>query len=113
MGLKQHMQQYHPQQVMLGIDCYLRIDLMLGLYKNILKINWEEYFELDNTFATHATTNSEVFNHSKYASLLVKDGIADFFRNKHNKRPNVDADNPDVTINLHVNKSYLDDPIEA
>ena len=74
------------------------------LYKNILKINWEEYFELDNTFATHATTNSEVFNHSKYASLLVKDGIADFFRNKHNKRPNVDPDNPDVTINLHVNK---------
>ena len=74
------------------------------LYNNILKINWEEYFELENTFATHATTNSEVFNHSKYASLLVKDGIADFFRKKHNKRPNVDPDNPDVTINLHVNK---------
>ena len=74
------------------------------LYKNILKIDWEKYLTTESTFATHATTNSEVFNHSKYASLLVKDGIADYFRNKYDKRPNVDAENPDLTINLHINK---------
>ena len=74
------------------------------LYKNILKINWEKYLDLENTFATHATTNSETFNHSKYASLLVKDGIADYFRNKYEKRPNVDPEDPDITINLHINK---------
>ena len=74
------------------------------LYKNILKIDWEKYITTESTFATHATTNSEVFNHSKYASLLVKDGIADYFRNKYDKRPNVDPENPDLTINLHINK---------
>ena len=74
------------------------------LYKNILKIDWEKYLTTESTFATHATTNSEVFNHSKYASLLVKDGIADYFRNKYDKRPNVDTENPDLTINLHINK---------
>ena len=74
------------------------------LYKNILKIDWEKFLTTESTFATHATTNSEVFNHSKYASLLVKDGIADYFRNKYDKRPNVDAENPDLTINLHINK---------
>ena len=74
------------------------------LYKNILKIDWEKYLNTESTFATHATTNSEVFNHSKYASLLVKDGIADYFRNKYDKRPNVDPENPDLTINLHINK---------
>ena len=74
------------------------------LYKNILKIDWEKYLSTESTFATHATTNSEVFNHSKYASLLVKDGIADYFRNKYDKRPNVDPENPDLTINLHINK---------
>ena len=74
------------------------------LYKNILKIDWEKYLTTESTFATHATTNSEVFNHSKYASLLVKDGIADYFRNKYDKRPNVDSENPDLTINLHINK---------
>ena len=74
------------------------------LYKNILKIDWERYLTTKSTFATHATTNSEVFNHSKYASLLVKDGIADYFRNKYDKRPNVDTESPDLTINLHINK---------
>jgi len=74
------------------------------LYNNILKIDWEEYLDLKNTFATHATTNSEVFTHSKYASLLVKDGIADFFRKKYDERPNVDPKNPDITINLHIAK---------
>ena len=74
------------------------------LYNNILKIDWEEYLDLKNTFATDATTNSEVFTHSKYASLLVKDGIADFFRKKYDERPNVDPKNPDLTINLHIAK---------
>ena len=74
------------------------------LYNNILKIDWTKFLDVNNTFATHATTNSEVFNHSKYASLLVKDGIADFFRNKFDKRPNVDPSDPDITINLHINK---------
>ena len=74
------------------------------LYNKILEINWEKYLNLDNTFATHATTHSEVFTHSKYSSLLVKDGIADFFRKKYSKRPDVDPKNADVTINLHINK---------
>ena len=74
------------------------------LYNNILKIDWEKYLDLKNTFATDATTNSEVFTHSKYASLLVKDGIADFFRKKYDERPNVDPKDPDITINLHIAK---------
>jgi len=74
------------------------------LYNNILKINWTKYLDIDKTFSTHATTKSDVFNHSKYASLVMKDGIADFFRNKFGKRPNVDPSNPDITINLHINK---------
>ena len=74
------------------------------LYNKILEINWKKYLNLDNTFATHATTHSEVFTHSKYSSLLVKDGIADFFRKKYSKRPDVDPKNADVTINLHINK---------
>jgi putative N6-adenine-specific DNA methylase len=74
------------------------------LYNNILKIDWEKYLDLKNTFATDATTNSEVFTHSKYASLLVKDGIADFFREKYDERPNVDPKDPDITFNLHIAK---------
>ena len=74
------------------------------LYKKLCNIDWIKIFNLENTFATHATTHSEVFNHSKYASLLMKDAIADTFRKKFNKRPNVNPENPDVSINLHIAK---------
>jgi len=74
------------------------------LYKKLCEINWTEIFDLETTFATHATTHSEEFTHSKYASLVMKDAIADTFRKKFDKRPNVDPESPDVNINLHIAK---------
>ena len=74
------------------------------LYRKLCEIDWTEIFDLDSTFATHATTHSEVFTHSKYASLVMKDAIADTFRKKFDKRPNVDPEMPDVSINLHIAK---------
>jgi len=40
-----------------------------------------------------------------FASLKVKDAIADYFRQKKGKRPNVDTQNPEVIINAHINKN--------
>lgn len=74
------------------------------LYNNLCNIEWTEIFNLNDTFATYATTKSEVFKHSKYASLVMKDAIADTFRKKFKKRPNVDPEMPDVSINLHISK---------
>ncbi|MEC7863705.1 MAG: class I SAM-dependent RNA methyltransferase [Bacteroidota bacterium] len=74
------------------------------LYRKLCEIDWPAIFDLDTTFATHATTHSEIFTHSKYASLVMKDAIADTFRKKFNKRPNVDPEMPDVSLNLHIAK---------
>ena len=74
------------------------------LYRKLCEIDWTEIFDLEATFATHATTHSEVFTHSKYTSLVMKDAIADTFRKKFDKRPNVDPEMPDVSINLHIAK---------
>ena len=74
------------------------------LYHKLCEINWTNLFNLDSTFATHATTHSEAFKHSKYASLIMKDAIADTFRKKLGKRPNVDPKMPDISINLHIAK---------
>ena len=75
------------------------------LYKKLREIDWTRILNLDSTFATHATTHSKFFTHSKYASLVMKDAIADTFMNKFNKRPNVDPIMPDVSINLHISKN--------
>lgn len=74
------------------------------LYQNLCDMEWSSYFDLNHTFATTATTFSDVFTHSKYASLVLKDAIADTFRKKFGKRPNVNPITPDIIIDLHIAK---------
>lgn len=74
------------------------------LYREIYKYNWEQHFNLNDTFAVHASGNSRIFKHSKYTALKTKDAIVDAFRDKHGKRPDVDVENPNVQINVHVSE---------
>jgi putative N6-adenine-specific DNA methylase len=37
-----------------------------------------------------------------FASLKVKDAVADYFRDRFNKRPNVNTENPDIIIDVHI-----------
>ncbi len=73
------------------------------LVKNLQKINWEDYFSVDQTFAINAVVNSKYFTtNSLYISQKSKDAIADYFRHKYHKRPNVDVKNPDLKIHVHI-----------
>ena len=74
------------------------------LYFKVKKLAWEDYLDINQTFAIDCVANSKVFNHSKFVALRVKDAICDRFRaSHHDKRPNVDVRRPDVPINVHVN----------
>lgn len=75
------------------------------LYGKIFEIPWEDIFGVDNTFVIDSTVNSTLFNHSKFLSQKAKDAIADRFRDKFGKRPNVDLEKPDIRINLHVREN--------
>ncbi|MDT0552244.1 THUMP domain-containing class I SAM-dependent RNA methyltransferase [Urechidicola vernalis] len=75
------------------------------LYEGLQKINWEKYMSADSTFAIGAVVNSKFFTtNSHYISLKSKDSIADYFRHKYHKRPNVDVKHPDVRIHVHIQK---------
>jgi len=76
------------------------------LYNELLKIEWDEYLSVDGTFAVDAVANSDNFTHSHYLALKSKDAVADYFRNKFGKRPNVDVKHPDLQINIHIQKDY-------
>ena len=74
------------------------------LTKTAMKIRWEDFLSVDQTFAiTASVSNSEISN-SLYALQCLKDGIADYFRDKFGKRPDVETINPDLRINLHIEK---------
>lgn len=74
------------------------------LYGFTTHLKWDDYFDIDQTFAIDFTIQSELFNHSQFASLKLKDAICDYFRTKYeDKRPNVETKQPDVLFNLHIN----------
>lgn len=76
--------------------------------KDIMKIaseiEWDKLFSVDQTFAITSTVNKSTINNSLYASQVLKDGIADYFRDKMGKRPNVDTVAPSVRFNLFIEK---------
>ena len=72
------------------------------VYNQIQAIPWEEYLDVNKTFAIDAVVFSEEFRHSKFVSYKVKDAIVDYFREKTGKRPSVRINNPDVLLNIHI-----------
>ena len=76
------------------------------LYRQMMRINWQKYMKIDQTFAIDAVVNSNFFRHSKYVALKGKDAIADWHRNKTRRRPYVDTKNPDVRFHIHIDKHH-------
>lgn len=74
------------------------------LIKTAKKIHWEDFCSIEKTFAISSSVAKSSITNSLYASQVLKDVIADYFRDKYGKRPNVDTVNPDVRLNLHIEK---------
>ncbi|MDO4228335.1 MAG: THUMP domain-containing protein, partial [Capnocytophaga sp.] len=76
-------------------------------YQKLYNFQWEKYFAVNQTFAIFATLQTEIFNHSQYVALRAKDAIVDRFREKMDKRPNVDTLHPDLQIHIHIQKNEV------
>lgn len=74
------------------------------LTKTAKQIHWEDFCSIDRTFAISSSVAKSNITNSLYASQVLKDVIADYFRDKYGMRPNVDTVNPDVRLNLHIEK---------
>ena len=72
------------------------------LYKKAKQIQWEDFFAKDRTFAVSGNVSDSTISHSKYASLRLKDAVADYFKEKTGKRPDVSIRDPDILLNLHI-----------
>ncbi len=75
------------------------------LQKTARTIRWEDFVRIDQTFAIKANVANSRIGHSQYAALSLKDAIVDGFREKVGQRPSIDPVNPDLWINLHIQKN--------
>jgi putative N6-adenine-specific DNA methylase len=76
------------------------------LYDAIYDIDWTKHMSLKHTFAVSCSCNSKLFKHSNYPALLVKDALVDKFRETQGDRPNVDADDPDLEIDINISGGH-------
>ena len=76
-------------------------------YKKIYEIKWEDYLDSNGSFLINSVVfNSKIFNNSKFTSLKAKDAIVDRFRNKFKNRPSINSFNPELKIEIHVNRNF-------
>ncbi len=89
------------QRVLIYLEEF-RCETPQHLYDGIRSINWCEYINPDMTLAVDCNLRDSGMNHSGYAALKAKDAIVDSIRDVCGRRPNVDARNPDLLVNLHI-----------
>jgi len=75
------------------------------LYKTAMQIPWHTLFAIKNTFAVFASVSHSKITHSKYAALRLKDAVVDYFKEQTGDRPNVETLNPDIWLNLHIERN--------
>ncbi|MCQ2252010.1 MAG: THUMP domain-containing protein [Bacteroidales bacterium] len=82
-------------------------------YDLCFRIDWQRYMAVSDTFAVDCVASGPIFTHSKYLALKCKDAIADYFRDKRGRRPNVDVEYPDLRINVHVYNAEVSISIDS
>ncbi|WP_202302589.1 bifunctional 23S rRNA (guanine(2069)-N(7))-methyltransferase RlmK/23S rRNA (guanine(2445)-N(2))-methyltransferase RlmL [Dryocola clanedunensis] len=83
-------------------ECKVYSDL--DLYLGVQVIDWPAIFGPNATFAVHFSGLNETIRNSQYGALKVKDAIVDSFTRKNLPRPDVDREQPDLRINVWLNK---------
>ena len=76
-------------------------------YDHLYHFPWENYMDVDQTFAFDAVVLGDRFRHSLYVSQRAKDALVDRFRKRMGKRPSVDLDRPDIRFHLHIHEDRL------
>lgn len=83
-----------------------------ALYDGVRSIEWQEHVSPKTSIAVRASAQRSALSHTQYLAQLVKDGIVDQLRDECGARPDVDRQDPDVLVSLHLARDqatvYLD-----
>ena len=73
-----------------------------ALYEGARALPWADWLDDRTTLAVDANVSASAIGHSGYAALKVKDAVVDVLRERLGRRPDVDPEDPDVRIALHL-----------
>ena len=82
------------------------------LYAAVKAIDWPAYFSVERTLRVNVTAQKSPLKSLEFATLKIKDAVCDRFRDKFNRRPDVERVKPDVRVHAFLQAArgmlYLD-----
>jgi putative N6-adenine-specific DNA methylase len=75
-----------------------------ALYEGVQTVDWSHVLDARRTLSVSATIKSSALRHSGYVALKTKDAIVDQLRARTGRRPDVDRDDPDVHVTVHLDR---------
>lgn len=75
-----------------------------ALYEDVAAIAWEDIVSSGASIAVRAHGTNEELRNTRFTALKVKDAVCDRLRERTGTRPDVDAQNPDLAIDVRVNE---------
>ena len=75
------------------------------LYAGVQTISWDEHIQKNATIAVNFVSSNSEINHTLYGAQKVKDAIVDQLRDKYGVRPDVDRDQPDVSVYVYLQRN--------
>ena len=75
-----------------------------ALYAGIQTIDWQQYLTPQQTLSVNATGGNAELNHTHFTALQVKNAIVDQQQGKFSGRSSVDTEDPDLRINVFIDK---------
>lgn len=77
------------------------------LYEQVKNISFDSILSAKKTFAIDVNGQNQAFSNTFYAAQVTKDAICDAFRDKTGQRPSVSVKDPDVQLNLFLERNRV------
>lgn len=83
------------------------------LYRKLYDLDWPAMFSGSSSILVDAVVSGGHFKNSHYIELRTKDAIVDKFRDTEGGRPDVDKNDPDIRIHIHINRENVEVALDS
>jgi 23S rRNA (guanine2445-N2)-methyltransferase / 23S rRNA (guanine2069-N7)-methyltransferase len=78
-----------------------------ALYDEMQKVEWLKIMRSNSTFKIDVNGSHQSMNNTQFIAQKAKDAIVDQIRDIANERPSIQSQQPDVVLNIYVNRNQF------
>jgi len=78
-----------------------------ALYDQASIIDWSQHMNSNSSFLINSQSFRSELSHTKFVSQRIKDAVVDHFKDMDEQRPDVEFEQPDVTIQCRIRQNQV------